>query len=45
MSKLSLLSQVGSLTYNFRRWKKNQVSIKCKLSQMKNAILIPCAIL
>ena len=43
MSELSFISQVGSLTYNFRREekKKSQVSIEWKLSQMKHVILIP----
>ena len=40
MSKLSLPSLVGSLIYDFR-WKKSEVSIKWKLSQVKDAMPIP----
>ena len=42
MSKLPLLSQVGSLNYNFR-WEKEKVNYRSngnKLSQVKDAIPI-----
>ena len=45
-SKLSLLLQASSLIFNLKKKKKkkSQVSIKRKLTQVKDAILISCTI-